>query len=488
MTFPPADRSRSAPSHPDQPDQPDRPGRSGQRPAVPTAVYLLAVVNACVGVGYGIVAPAIPLFAKQFGVSDLAASSVVSVYALARVVTAFGAGRATVRFGEARVLAGGLAVTAATSLLAAGAWSFLSLMVLRGIGGAGTAMFTVAGQSLLLRLSPPGARGRAASVFQSGFVAGFVAGPLLGGVISAWSLRLPLVVYGLALATGGVLVAVALRRAVPDVVPGAVAGAGSGAGAVGPGGASVGTAVRSVPLRTAWAHQGYRAAVANNIANGWVGNGVRFTLMPLFVVGALGEGTAWSGIGLMIGSVLQAVMIVPAGRMIDRWGARGVSIVGGVLSAAGALVVTCRPGLSEYLVAMAVWGVSGSLLAGAGPAATGAALRGGAGTPVAVFQVAFDLGTMIGPVVCGLVADRWSYQGAFGTAVLICLAATAVSLPRWPDDRDDRDDRRAGESDESGGVEPARSPSAMGLGTPPPGAGGVGDPGGPGTPTRMPSP
>lgn len=409
--------------------------------AVPATVYLLAAVNVCVGVGYGIVAPAIPLFAKQFGVSDVAASSVVSVYALARVLTAFGAGRATVRFGEARVLAGGLAVTALTSLAAAAAWSFLSLTVLRGIGGAGTAMFTVAGQSLLLRVSPPGARGRAASVFQSGFVAGFVAGPLLGGVISAWSLRLPLVVYGVALGFGGALVVVALRRSADTAPrgPGPEPGPGSepGAGRAGP---------RPVPLRVALADQGYRSAIANNVANGWVGNGVRFTLMPLFVVGVLGAGTAWSGIGLMAGSVLQALMIVPAGRAIDRWGPRPVSIVGGVLGTGGAVAVALWSGLPGYLVAMAVWGVSGSLLAAAGPAATGAALRGGGGTPVAVFQVAFDLGTMIGPVMGGLVADRWSYPAAFWLAAAIMLAATSVSLPRWPGEHDDPEpDGAAGE-------------------------------------------
>src|SRR4051812_50031589 len=67
--------------------------------AVPTAlrglpreVVVLAAVAFSVAVGFGIVAPAIPLFARQFGVGRAAAGAVISVFAGMRLVYAVGRG------------------------------------------------------------------------------------------------------------------------------------------------------------------------------------------------------------------------------------------------------------------------------------------------------------------------------------------------------------------------------------------------------------
>ena len=49
-------------------------------------------------------------------------------------------------------------------------------LVLRGIGGLGSAMFTVSALALLLRVAAPEQRGRAAAVWQGGF--------LLGGIVA----------------------------------------------------------------------------------------------------------------------------------------------------------------------------------------------------------------------------------------------------------------------------------------------------------------
>ena len=123
--------------------------------AVPGPVYALAFVNVCIGLGYGVVAPVIPVFARDFGVSDLAASSVVSIYAFTRVLSSFGASRLLVRFDERSVLTAGLLLAAMSSLAAAVAPTCLLLLILRAVGGVGTAMFTVAGQQLLFRYSTP---------------------------------------------------------------------------------------------------------------------------------------------------------------------------------------------------------------------------------------------------------------------------------------------------------------------------------------------
>ncbi len=48
---------------------------------LPVEVTAVSMVAFCVALGFGIVAPVIPAFAREFGVSAFAASSVVSVFA-----------------------------------------------------------------------------------------------------------------------------------------------------------------------------------------------------------------------------------------------------------------------------------------------------------------------------------------------------------------------------------------------------------------------
>src|SRR4051794_41590869 len=91
-----------------------------------------------VALGFGLVAPALPLFAREFGVGKAAAGAVVSAFAFMRLVMAPFVGRLVNAFGERVMLATGIGVVAVSSLLAGLAQSYWQLLVLRGAGGAGS--------------------------------------------------------------------------------------------------------------------------------------------------------------------------------------------------------------------------------------------------------------------------------------------------------------------------------------------------------------
>jgi predicted MFS family arabinose efflux permease len=67
------------------------PGR-GPFAGLPREAAVLSAVSFTVALGYGIVAPGIPAFARQFGVSVAAAASVISAFALMRGAFALPAG------------------------------------------------------------------------------------------------------------------------------------------------------------------------------------------------------------------------------------------------------------------------------------------------------------------------------------------------------------------------------------------------------------
>src|SRR5690242_20322101 len=139
---------------------------------LPPGVPVLTAVAFPVALGFGIVAPDIPAFARHFGVSTAAAAGVVSAFALMRIVGALPAGRLVDRFGEPVVMATGIAIVAVSSIVAGFSGSYAELIILRGAGGFGSAMFGVSAQTLLLVSVPTEQRGRASGLFAGGFLVG----------------------------------------------------------------------------------------------------------------------------------------------------------------------------------------------------------------------------------------------------------------------------------------------------------------------------
>jgi MFS family permease len=193
-----------------------RPSPAGLFKELPREVAILSSVSFTVALGYGIVAPSIPAFARQFGVSTTAAASVISAFALMRIVGALPAGRLVDRFGERRTMAVGIVIVAVSSAVAGLSGSFAQLLVLRGAGGIGSAMFGVSAQTLLLRSVQADQRGRASGLYSGGFLLGSISGPAIGGLVAAWSLRAPFFIYGAMLIVPAAIAFTVLRNRPPS--------------------------------------------------------------------------------------------------------------------------------------------------------------------------------------------------------------------------------------------------------------------------------
>lgn len=399
---------------------------------LPREVGILSSVSFTVALGYGIVAPGIPGFAKQFNVSTAAAASVISAFALMRIVGALPAGRLVDKLGEHKTMAAGIGIVAVSSILAGFSGSFAQLIILRGVGGLGSAMFSVSAQTLLLRSVPGELRGRASGLYTGGFLLGGISGPAIGGLVADWSLRAPFFIYGAMLAVPVAIAASVLR----DSQRTGDAGQGS----------------RSRPLAQiagALRDSAYRAAASANLADGFAVMGVRAAIVPLFVREVLHQSTIWTGVGFFVVAVLNAATLLPAGRVADTLGRRPV-IVAGCLASGGAMVMLAvLPGLWGFLTSLAVLGLASGLLDVAPSATIGDVLAGQdgsgsgqGGAVVASFQMAGDIGTVTGPVAVGFLVDSISFDAAFylaasvlGLAALAGLAARETRRPGRPADQ-----------------------------------------------------
>ncbi|MGW9021247.1 MFS transporter [Leucobacter chromiiresistens] len=381
---------------------------------LPFEVWALVAGGFTVALGYGVVAPAIPQFALEFDVSNFAASAIVSAFALMRLVSAPLAGWVVGRLGERRTYIIGILIVAVSTGAAALAADYTQFVVLRGVGGIGSAMFTVAATALLIKVSPPAARGRVASVNAAGFLLGGLLGPVLGGAVAIFGLRAPFVFYFFTLVAAATVVAVALRRS-------ALAGRAPRGSADDGGEMTLGAALR-VPQ--------YRTLLLSVFAFGWSSFGVRVSVIPLLVAATFhGDATmaAWVLAAYAAGN---AILIFPSGRWNDTIGRKPLLITGSIILTAAYAAFPFSPVLWVALAVMFAAG-AGSALVNPGQQAVLAdvlAQRRG-GSVVAAYSMTSDLGGVLGPLIAGAIVDLAGFGWAFGaTAALIGVAALAWTL------------------------------------------------------------
>ncbi len=392
---------------------------------LPRETFALALVAFCVALGFGIVVPAVPLFALEFGVGSTAAGAVVSAFALMRLVSGLAGGRLVDRVGERSALLAGLAVVALSSLFAGLAVSYPQLLVLRGVGGIGSAVFTIAAISLLLRVATAAQRGQTQSVYRGGFLLGGIVGPAFGGAVLGVSLRAPFFLYAGTLVLAAIVAATMLPQPPPRTVAPPLT--------LGPAEDGVVPRVEAAepprtPLSTTVRNPAYQAALAGNFAAGFSLFGVRATVVPLLVVQQLDLAPGWIGGAFAVGALVQAALLLPAGKAVDSIGRRPTLVAGGLVTAASLAGLALATGPISLLLAMTVLALGASLLGVAPAAIVGDVVEGRSGTAVAVWQMASDLGAVIGPLAAGILIDRGSFAIALGASAAVVAACALLGL------------------------------------------------------------
>jgi len=430
---------------------------------------------------------AIPTLASDLGASIPAIQWVMTGYMLAFATVIPLTGWAAERFGARRAWIFALLVFLAGSVLAGAAWSIGSLVAFRVLQGLGAGMILPIGQTILAQAAGPQRMGRVMSVIGVPMLLAPVFGPLLGGaIIGAASWRW---IFFINLPVGLAAVVAALR-----LLP---AGSGAGSRSGGRGGLrldvrgllllSPGIAVflygmseagghggfgsprTSVPVLAGLAliglffwhaaaqgghalidvsllrRRGFGAAAAVNLLL-MVALFGSLILIPLYYQQVRHEGAVAIGL-LLAPQGLGAALALPlAGRLTDKFGARGVASAGMVLAALGMLAYTqVGPGTSYLYLSAAL------LVVGAGVGATvvpsmAAAFQAlsRAETPRATsaLNVIQRLGGAVGTALFAIVLSRQAgtgaggagaggagpLAGAFGTTFWVAAGLIAVAV------------------------------------------------------------
>jgi ACDE family multidrug resistance protein len=376
-----------------------------EKSKLPSEVWVLITANVVIALGYGVVAPVLPQYARDFGVSIAAATFVITAFSLMRLLAAPVSGLVIQKLGERRVYLTGLLIVAVSTGACAFAQTYWQLLLFRSLGGVGSAMFTVSSLGLMIRISPPDARGRVAGLFSSAFLVGSVCGPVLGSLTVGFGLSAPFAIYGVALLVAVAVVFFRLRHsslAAPDE-----------------------QTEPAVTLRMALRNRAYRSALFSNFTTGWSVFGLRIALVPLFVTEVLMRGPRYAGLALATFAIGNVAATIPSGHLSDRIGRRTLLIIGLSVSGVATVLVGLASSWPLFLLGAVVAGAAAGIFTSPQQAAVadivGNKSRGG--TAVATYQMMADLGAIVGSLAVGLIAEHFSFGWAFVVSGVILLVA-----------------------------------------------------------------
>jgi len=386
-----------------------RTGDPGQKPWLGREIQVLSAINFANAVGFGIQAPTLPSFGLELGIGSTMIGGIVAAFSLGRMLSNIPSGKFVERFGERSILIGGLVFLTITSVLAGLSMTGWQLLLFRGIGGIGSACYTVAAMALLLRVTPASHRGRAVGIYMGAFYLGATSGPVLGALLSGFSPRVAFFAYAAGVGTSAIIATLALPRLDKS-------------------GKKVAAQTAPMRIKDALHSASYRAALAANFATGWGVYGVRVSVLPLFLITVLQENPAWVGIGLAFGAAVQVAFTPVAGFFTDRLGRKIPLALSQLSICTGFLLVLFLPALWSFLACFGFFAAGASLSATSANALAGDVTGGRGGTVMAVTQFASDTGMVAGPVLAGLLAQFLSYNAAFAVSASVAAYGLLSAL------------------------------------------------------------
>ena len=276
---------------------------------------------------YAAIAPLLPDYVAEFGLSKAQAGILAASYAAGTLIASLPAGLVATWVGPRRTVIAGLLLLGVSSLVFGLAHAILLLDCARFAQGVAGALIWSGALTWLITTAPPERRGSVIGTALGTAVAGALVGPLLGATAAEIGTG---VVFGAVLGFAIVLAAFAARM--PEVAP-----------------------PERQPLRE----------VAETILSRPVLTATAFVAVPSLMFGAvellvplrideLGGGHVAIAGGFIAGAGLEAVLAPVAGRYSDRVGRRMPFVIGTAICATSMVGIAAAQALGPVLVALMI--------------------------------------------------------------------------------------------------------------------------------------
>ena len=363
--------------------------------------------------GQGLIVYTLPLYAHSLG-GDLAqVGLVVAAAGVGTFLTDIPAGMVLTRFGRGPLMLVGTIATALTCLGVGLFHAMPPLVLLRLVGGAGAALWSLSRMAYVIDLVPLSQRGRVLSTFGGTNRAGTFAGPVVGGLIAArFGLASPFLFANLLAALATVCSAmVAADRTAPRAATSRTMRW-----------RVVGRLLRTETRELATA--GSAQVFAQVIRNG------RQLIVPLYASTTLGLGVEVVGLIGSISAVVDMSMFLPAGILMDRYGRKFASVPCFLIMAVSMALLPFTHNAPEMIAVTILMGVGNGLGSGSMMTlGTDLAPRNAMGEFLGLWRLTGDAGGLAGPILVGDIAALVGLaSAAYVLAGVGALAAGTLAI------------------------------------------------------------
>ncbi|MEI6560545.1 MAG: MFS transporter [Verrucomicrobiota bacterium] len=373
-------------------------------------------------VGFGIVIPVLPLYAKHFGASEMTNGWLVGIYSAMQFLATPLLGRLSDRVGRRPVLLVSLLGTAVGFFIMGAAQTLAWLFFARVIDGISGGNISTA-QAYIADVTKPEERSKAMGLIGAAFGLGFMFGPGIGGVLSLISLSAPFYFAGALAALNAVLVYWRLPESLAREHRVA--------------------REETATLREVFAHGWHLPVLMGSYFFAIVGFSMMTTNFALFTSQRFGYDASHNGyIFIFIGFVGALMQGGVLRRIVKIFREKSIALAGGVVLAIGLILLPLSGSLLSLLAFAALVSIGNSLIT---PTLNGLASQSAdrkwQGRVIGLMQSAASLARWVGPFLAGWLLSKdaghphqlygqtpfWAAAGILGVA-LLCM----LRLPQKP--------------------------------------------------------
>ncbi len=358
--------------------------------------------------GVGIVVPLLPVYASDLGATGVYVGMIFASFSISRIFLLPLFGRLSDQKGRKPFIVAGLAAYTLISIAFVFSGNIETLILLRFIQGAASAMVMPVVQAYVGEITPAGSEGYSMGLFNLSMFLSLSLGPLMGGGIKdLWSLDAAFICMGLLSAVGLLLCIFFLPATSKEkvknrqnvIIPWS-------------------NFLKDKELVSIFIFRyAYTACI-----------GVIWCFLPVFADTEFSLSSSLIGVLVMLGVFVSGLLQLPMGYIADRANKRMMIVSGGILSTIGMILPYWASSFYDLVIAVSIFGVGGGISM---PAIMAYAVIKGdkkkaMGSVMAIMTIAHSLGMLTGSMAAGLAMDYLSLRLSFPCGTIIMAIGTLV--------------------------------------------------------------
>jgi MFS family permease len=366
-------------------------------------VLFISIFSAMLGLG--IIAPLMPIYAKNLGATGLWLGIIFSGFSISRAIFMPIVGKLSDRGGRKRFITSGLLLYSFISLLYIFAGKVYHLTAIRLIHGIASAMVVPVAMAYVGETAEKGKEGIAMGTFNLALLLGTGGGPFLGGVLND-SFGIASVFYAMAgLSAIAFLVTLLF---LPDLRF-----------------SGMGKRDDPVSFNEIIKNDSMKGLLLYNIISA-IGRGGIMAFLPILASG-IDINPSQVGIIVSVHIFLIALLQSPAGRLADRCNRLFLVLIGSIVAGLALLLTPIARNFWQLFLISFIMGLGGATSMPSVAAITvEVGQRLGMGVSMGLFNTATSIGMIGAPLISGIVMDAIGVKSVFFVAGVVSLLGTFV--------------------------------------------------------------